>query len=79
MIETRQGRIRAIVLLLVCQTGLFPLFGVQPINPYVWVLPSEEEFVNAPKRYLGEHVETQGIVRETTPIVIRTRTTSGTY
>ncbi|MFC6874552.1 hypothetical protein [Halobellus marinus] len=67
------------MVLVLCQMALFPVFAVQPVNPDAWVLPDEEEFLEAPQEYLGDRVETQGIVRETAPIVIHTRTTSGTH
>lgn len=70
MISSARGRLTIVLLLLVGQFTLFPLYAQQPVNPDAWVLPRSGDFLDAPDRYLGEKVVTEGVVVDTDPLTL---------
>jgi hypothetical protein len=79
MIETARGRLVLVVVLLLGQSVLFPLYAQQPVNPDAGVYPRSGDFLENPDQYIGERVVTGGIVQQVSPIVIEVRADQGTH
>lgn len=79
MLDSRSARLGLVLLLLVAQAALFPLHATQPVNEDAWVLAGEEEFVVSPEQYVGDRVDTGGVVQSLDPLVIRVEALGGTH
>lgn len=78
VIETANGRILVVALLLASHSVLFSMYAQQPVNPEAGVYPGGSTVVENPDRYLGKHVVMEGIVQEPSPTVIAVHTSDGT-
>lgn len=79
MIDTAKGRVFVVLLLLLGQTALFPLYAQQSTAPEAGVFPNADEISTNPDAYLGAQVVMEGTVYRTSPLVIEVRSGPDTH